>query len=364
MSTQFLLRPKPFANESLSSWRQRVGWANGYRLFSLNKGELRRSDPDLGLHESAFEWIAAVHNVTIGDVRQMTFRSMEGKVVGEIRSRLHPAWWLRARYGQSERSFGAMFCPLCLGEDHVPYFRLTWRLGFNVVCPRHSVLYLDQCQRCGSPPWPGGCGGSHHHSSHFTSFDHCWSCGELLSGQSVQSAVNINVCTQWLEQSHVEMAGNTVPVIEMFSALRAMCQIFLRTNTREKLLKSGKWTQIAAAFENSTARGNAVEYCQVTDRHLLIQAAEYLLTNWPSNFLTEMIDSDVTRSLFFGTTHMHPSWVDAVINTSLAKQNRWVTEKEVRRVVADLRSEGTPITKAEIWRRLKWWGTITPDWLS
>lgn len=318
----------------------------------------------MGLHEAEFSWVAETHGVDVELVRQMTFRSMEGRVVREIRSRLHPAWWLRARYGASDRSFGAMFCPLCLGEDRVPYFRLAWRLGFNAVCPQHSVLYLDRCLHCGSPPWPGGCGGTHNHSIQFFRFDHCWSCGDLLSAQSVQRADRMDFCCEWLDRSHVELAGNNISTIDMFAALRAMCQIFIRRSSREKLLKSKKWEAVAASVGNSTARGHAVEYCCVADRYALIQAAKYLLANWPENFLREMIECDISRSLFFGTTHMHPPWVDTVINTCLAKQNRWVTELDVRRVVCDLRTEGVRITKGEIWRRLNWRGFIAPDWLT
>lgn len=142
-----------------------------------------------------------------------------------------------------------------------------------------------------------------------------------------------------------------------------MCQLFMRTNTRERLLSSGKWPKVEATFWSPSVLGNAVEHCCVADRHALIQAAEYLLSEWPRNFLGEMIESDISRSLFFGATHMHPPWIDDVINRNLAKQNRWVTEEDVRRVVASLQQEGVRLTKAEIWRRLNWWGRIDPKWL-
>ena len=291
----------------------------------------------------------------------MTFRSLVGTVVSGLHSRQHPAWWLRARYGASERSYGAMFCPRCLDEDRVPHFRLAWRLGFNVVCPQHAVLYLDQCQECGAPPWPGGCGRADQLSNAFTGMDRCWRCGALLSKQRSDVTGTVVPCYAWLKNGHAPICDeHHVPAIEGFAVLRAMCQLFIRNKTRTLLLKSGRWPAVEAVFKP----GNAVEHFCARDRYVLLQAAMDILSEWPDNFLSISIQCGISRSLFNGTTHMHPKWVDAVINSSLAKQNRWVTEEDVRRVVANLRDEGGKVTKGEIWRRLDWWGRIDNDWLQ
>jgi hypothetical protein len=39
-------------------------------------------------------------------------------------------------------------CPVCLREDPVPYWRLTWRMAYFLVCPKHHCVMLDRCLAC------------------------------------------------------------------------------------------------------------------------------------------------------------------------------------------------------------------------
>lgn len=364
MSSLFLLRPASQKGESLSSWRQRVGWANGYRLFALQSGTLRRSDPDLGLHESEFEWISATHGGGIAQARDMTFRSLSGVVASSVESRRHAQWWLPARYGRSDALVGAMFCPACLAQDEVPYFRLAWRLGFNVVCPRHGVEYFDHCRECGCRPWPAGCSGVQQISEAFSSMDKCWRCGARLSRQLAAPSEKLLEFDRWLSSGHATLSGHTVPALEMFTGLRAMCQLFLRTRTREMLLSTGYWPDLERALQGQSDVPNVVERLCVEVRHTLLRAALGMLQNWPTNFLRAVNQAGITRAHFNGCEQLNPSWLQSVIDTAMARQNRWIREDDVRRVVMELRNEGHRVTKAEIWRRLDWWGDIDPSWLT
>ena len=68
----FLMTPRPEPEESLSSWRQRFGMANGFRLFPLAPGELRRSDPDVAPSDSTLEWLSQTHGVPVDKLVLMT----------------------------------------------------------------------------------------------------------------------------------------------------------------------------------------------------------------------------------------------------------------------------------------------------
>ena len=41
------------------------------------------------------------------------------------------------------------FCPHCLGEDKIPYWRPEWRLKFWQVCPKHQCKMVEECPSCG-----------------------------------------------------------------------------------------------------------------------------------------------------------------------------------------------------------------------
>lgn len=44
---------------------------------------------------------------------------------------------------------GLQFCPACLAEDEVPYFRKRWRVAFYTCCTKHSTMMHDRCPACG-----------------------------------------------------------------------------------------------------------------------------------------------------------------------------------------------------------------------
>jgi hypothetical protein len=51
-------------------------------------------------------------------------------------------------YCRSGSGNTVQFCPACLSEDAVPYFRRSWCLAFVTVCARHGLRLLDRCAAC------------------------------------------------------------------------------------------------------------------------------------------------------------------------------------------------------------------------
>lgn len=43
------------------------------------------------------------------------------------------------------------FCPACLEDNG--YWNAAWRSPLSIVCPRHQILYVDRCPKCGQQPW-------------------------------------------------------------------------------------------------------------------------------------------------------------------------------------------------------------------
>ena len=43
------------------------------------------------------------------------------------------------------------FCPYCLQEDIIPYFRSNWFVKPFTICSEHNCLLLDSCPHCNSP---------------------------------------------------------------------------------------------------------------------------------------------------------------------------------------------------------------------
>lgn len=53
-------------------------------------------------------------------------------------------------YHRKRNGHGLQFCPTCLAEDAIPYFRKCWRIALNTVCTIHQTMLLDRCPACGA----------------------------------------------------------------------------------------------------------------------------------------------------------------------------------------------------------------------
>ena len=68
-----------------------------------------------------------------------------------------PFWSVRLRLRTRLQDAGTstaqscwlQFCPTCLREDEVPYFRQSWTLATRVSCFRHGRRLRDRCPSCG-----------------------------------------------------------------------------------------------------------------------------------------------------------------------------------------------------------------------
>lgn len=357
-SSQFLQRPKALDGESLSSWRQRTAWANGYRLYPVPDERTRRADPDVGENEAELQWVSELHGVSRSTVELMTLRAYVGKVVSHLTLRSQPRWWLRARYGTHPPNFGPMYCPKCLGTDPTPYFRLIWRLGFITACPLHKTQLHDHCHQCGNAPWPSGCGVQGNVNPEFQSLRFCWHCDSDLSAATSIMLVGASDITDWLGKDRTDIGRINVSCLEAFGALRAICQVFLRNRPRSCIERSGTlWAQLASSLSEEAKQTQTVETLHVEDRALLVPAGLKIIDGWPDSFVRFANESGVSRTHFNGTECLQPQWMNEVINSKLAKQNRNVTDAVLATALTTLTQQLERIpTKTELRRHLAWQG--------
>lgn len=356
----FLIRPATLPGESLSSWRQRSAWLNGYTLFPIFDERLRRVDPDLGIHDDDLGWIATCHNRSIDDVLPLTLRGHVGKIVDHLASRSQPNWWLRARQGNDARPFGPMFCPACLRSDATPYFRLAWRFGFVTQCLDHGCQLIDQCPCCLHPPWPGTSGIKERRSANCLSLRYCWHCGfDLANVPKTPCKGGATVLLlDGLLHGPIQCGSQSLPVLEVLHALRGICQLFLRRRARQKILLSkSSWVTFVDGMSDDAKSANSVDYLCVADREYLLTGAWSILAGWPDSFLEFARGTGVSRLHFNSTQELQPKWMNQTIDEKLALQNRSVTPEVIAMTINELASENfVRLTKTAIRKRLNWSG--------
>ena len=136
--------PPPLPRESICSWLTRLSLSQGVPL-SVMLAYL-----DLKLH---IDFDYQIEKLNIDSISRKS-----GLLISDFKSHRTFFRSLRKLQCQSKRYLMRhkrnkrfRFCPLCLKEDEIPYFRMEWRFKLCVSCPIHKCLLEDSCDSCQNP---------------------------------------------------------------------------------------------------------------------------------------------------------------------------------------------------------------------
>jgi hypothetical protein len=149
----FLIVPQPLEDELLSSWLTRVAIEHKRQLsifltlFVKKEGSsISRTDIDFLYDEKLYEALVNKSNLNKEDVFKMSLRSEEGYLF-TCNDCLYPPNEIR-KLVDKRNHYGLIYCPKCLAEDEIPYFRKKWRYQFYNVCTKHEIFLTDRCWVC------------------------------------------------------------------------------------------------------------------------------------------------------------------------------------------------------------------------
>ncbi len=138
-----LVLPAPILDESPASWMMRLcqyhqSWPNqvcsALGLCGMN---------DFDVHLS----LEPLRRLTYGtSVEDSSLICLDSQFFHIRRKEQRRAEFLF--HGSSKGYATYRYCPACLRADPVPYWRLTWRMAYFLVCPKHHCVMLDRCLAC------------------------------------------------------------------------------------------------------------------------------------------------------------------------------------------------------------------------
>lgn len=188
-------RPKPLAGETPASWFVRVAYANGHgplelvRILCLQASTLQHGNVEAEGYFSlraldkgssgaeAMRILAKATGVAVRVIDEMIRATTHIEELNNLMLATHDSVW--------------RFCPRCLQDDPVPYFRLDWRKGWHLLCPVHLVWLEDRCKHCEA-----------HvdldlYGPDSASLAVCATCGDCLGSQNI---VDINERVRFLDR--------------------------------------------------------------------------------------------------------------------------------------------------------------------
>ena len=148
---------KPLPDELLSSWLVRIAHGHGLKVQTFCNLVFggRRQVWNRDIDRLAPAWLLDELIDRTGTTREVaygtTLLAYEDWLYEKMRISGASRWILTLQmYHRKRTGFGLQYCPRCLGQDRIPYFRKRWRVAFYLICTKHRVRLLDRCPRCDS----------------------------------------------------------------------------------------------------------------------------------------------------------------------------------------------------------------------
>ena len=285
--------PKPLPDELFSSWLTRLALLNSPKVHTFchivwPDKQIWNRDIDVSVDEEVIDTLVARSGTSREAALATTIGAYEGTVFETLKPNGRTRWVLPVGiYHRIRLHYGLQWCPGCLADDAVPYFRKQWRMGFIASCPRHGLILADRCHKCGTAA-----------VLHRGQFDSCHECdtpyGEhpRVVGESVALQAEYDLLNRaksgrtWLE------ATTPIHPIAFFNIWRRLVTL-VSGGSRSAELRDA----IASNFGGDPSpvqrptKHFEFEYLSPSDRHKTIGLVARMMPGWPFRFVGMCISS-------------------------------------------------------------------------
>ena len=350
----FLFVPNPQEGELLSSWLTRIAIEHRYSLskfislFVRHDGSsLTRKDLDSSYDEELFERLHLKSTLSKKEILSMSLRSEEGYLF-TCNDCLYLPNQIR-KLIDKRTHYGLMYCPQCLSESQIPYFRKIWRYTFYNACPKHKNFLTDRCWRCYSRV-------DLLKIKHMKDICICYNCEkDLRESETIRISSKQEYglkAIRWFEAglkrgyfiiNHQRI--NSVFVFESFTRLSYLL------NRKENLKLSGfPLLNDYKALCQKLQKYNSKKALAIEKDFLLTAMGYYLFQNYPKNFIRFAKDNHITHRDFvhgFDCSFWYKSLVDELVPME-NKIGREISESEVLGAIKYLRDQGKTVNQLNV----------------
>lgn len=343
----FVIVPIPFEDELLSSWIVRMAYAHkthphtfvnqylNYRPYAFFLAE-----NDITLNTEMIKDIESktYHKI---DVRSLMLTTYSGILQENIYPNNPTIFFTHQKY-----------CPMCLREDKVPYFRKVWRTVFYNICNKHQCYLYEYCPAC-------------HDRLDISKmydnqlpFTYCHRCGfEFKKGRKlpnhkkyIASLDYQNKIFKIIQDGYIQFGETPIYSFLFFEVFSKISKLILLNKKYQyinkhplfSLIKNAKQRKINhPIFKKIDLRGQLG----------LFGLIMYLFDNFPNNLENYIHRNMLTYHDLTTKVQDIPFWYEEIINSIVPRyvaHSSTVTNEEVESAKKYLKSIGKAINKANL----------------
>lgn len=244
------------------------------------------------------------------------------------------------------------YCPVCLREDKIPYFRKKWRVIFYNICHKHQCYLYECCPLC-----KAGLDISKMHDNELP-YTYCHSCGfELKKGRKapvhkkyISSLEYQNKIFKIIENGYVWL-GN-VPIysflfLEIFHKLSKL----ILMNSKHKFMNKHPLLPIIKNAKQQKVNHPIFKRIDAKGQSALFGLIMYIFENFPHNLKSYILENRLTYYNLTTKIQNIPFWYENIVNEITPRYmplSTTVTKKEVEHAGRYLKSLGKDANKANL----------------
>ena len=351
------IHPQRLPDELLSSWLVRIAQALGLKLHTFTRLELPgfevwNRDIDKTAQPELLELIAKRTGRTLSEIEQATLTYENILVSGKIAPGRSQWVMPLGIYHRTHRNLGLSFCPTCLNEDEVPYFRRSWRLAFSVICVKHRIEMHDCCPQCGAAVTFFRHDFKDKSCTHPLNMAECYYCDydlRLIQPTEVKDTVFLNFISNLQSITQTEIAYvNDKPIYSFlyFYGIRQLLKLITLDRHGIKLRKAIEdQTRIFMNPFQNNKHQNSIETLPIGVRSDALQLLSWLMQDWPSRFISTVKKSNLTRSRLERDMEYIPYWFESVISKYFDRRTYSPSNEEINSAFLWLSRSRKQVTK-------------------
>ncbi len=352
------IHPHPCKDELFSSWLTRLSVSNSFYLHEFYKiiigveSPIFTRDVDILTVPGLIRLLSQKTGIKQTVLNQSTLNTYTGLVYEKLNPNGHSRWVLPLGiYHRTRKLRGIQYCPRCLEEDAVRYFRKQWRLSFITVCVKHNCYLRDSCPHCSSPVDYQRIGiGRHQFETPSTEIGLCHQCLNALwdcDSQVIDGSIKV-IAYQYLQfvtefaEGKVNVAGLNLPIsISEFNGLWIL--VGRLSGRRAEQLRKKVLERTGIELVNSRG-GLGFDYWGLMNRFKALAVVFWILEEWPIRLINLALGTKFSKSVFSDQMQETPYWLQKIIDAHFDLSRYVVTDEEILTAAKYLRKRGNSNT--------------------
>jgi len=355
-------RTQPLPDELLSSWlvRYSTGMIMKLQAFTThNLGQQPQfwtNDVDRTINTSLCSILGNASGIAPDECKNTTLEAFAHALWPEFHKG-SPNWLLPVgKYGRYRKLYGLQYCRLCLAEDENPYFRKSWRLGFNTCCLSHGIYLQDACPSCHSPIQFHTTDFGRTFLSRESRITICSFCQHdirySLNEVDITAAAETMSIQSWMTSLLSDGFGtidgyNIQSSVLLFHGLHCLLRPFT-SKTRLARIKSAANAHYGELDLASINHVSKFEFRRVGDRALCLKGLYFLLQDWPLRFIELCRKQKISSSYLQDFHKPLPYWLAKEIYWHLFDKDYQPTYQERNSARLFLETRGYPVNESNI----------------